>query len=342
MSATLPFITFNQAIQAVKHCFKTGLTPMLHGSPSNGKTAIAYKIAKEANLVPVLFSLMDHEPTDLVGLPDLSGKKAVFKPFDTFPVEGDEVPEGKNGWLIILDEYSSGTRAMQAASNKLLYERMVGNKPLHSNAFVIGCGNLATDNAYVVEEPAHTKSRRCNLYVKQDVGEWVTWAFSAGIDTRVIAYAEMKPTSITVYSPDNVDINYACARTLEQVSKCIKGEKIDRWMLPILQGYLGTGSGLEFYNFCMLTNELPTLKEILGDPEGVNLPTRANYRYALAGMLIEYINSDNLEVLMKVISRLPSDTQYFIMRGMYQRNRELGRHPLVVEWSKPIIAKYCK
>lgn len=119
MSATTQHplsVSFNTAEKLVKLALMRGLAVMLHGSPSSGKTAIGSKVAKEANLEPITFSLLDHEPTDICGLPDLRGEKATFKPFDTFPIVGDPLPEGKNGWLIMLDEFSSGGRAMQAAA----------------------------------------------------------------------------------------------------------------------------------------------------------------------------------------------------------------------------------
>lgn len=339
MSA-LPFISFQHAERLVKTALSAGLSIKLSGSPSSGKTAIGYKIARENDLVPIVFSLMDHEPTDICGLPDLSGEKATFKPFDTFPLEGEELPEGKRGWLVMLDEHSSGTRAMQAASNKLLYERMVGNKPLHPLCAVMAMGNLATDNAYVIEEPAHTKSRMAHLYVQQDIGEWVDWAFKAELDSRVISYAEMKPTLITKYDPEHVDINYPCARTMEMLSDVIKGESVDRPLLPLVQGILGQGAGLEFYNFCQLKDELPTIQEILAEPTTTLVPTKTNHLYALCNLISEHFTPEQATTLMDYILRLPTDKQYFIFRAAVMRDPKLIRHEGLSDWCMQISEKY--
>lgn len=338
--STIPFISFDQAEKLVKLALSKGITPYLKGSPSSGKTAIGTKIAKQANLKPIVFSLLDHDPTDMSGLPDLSGSKACFKPFDTFPIKGDPLPEGKQGWLICLDEFASGTTSMQAAANRLLYERMVGDKPLHPKAFVIAMGNLATDNAYVIEEPAHTKSRAMHLYVQQDIKEWITWAISAGVDSRVIAYAEMKPQLITKYDPDHVGINYPCARTMEMLSQIVKDTQLERWVLPAIQGVVGEGVGLEFYNFCQLANSLPTLEAILKNPTGATVPTQANQRYVLGAMLGDSFNKENAEVLLSYITRFPEDTQYFILRSAIHRDKTLINIPSVRDWSRPICAKY--
>ncbi len=110
MKSTLPFVTFDHAQKLVVSALSAGLAVILRGSPSSGKTAIGAKVAKAAGLKPIVFSLMDHDPTDISGLPDLAGDKATFKPFDTFPVEGDPLTAGCKGWLLCLDEFSSVTR----------------------------------------------------------------------------------------------------------------------------------------------------------------------------------------------------------------------------------------
>lgn len=309
---------------------------------ASGKTAIGTKVAKEANLEPIVFSLLDHEPTDICGLPDLSGDKAVFKPFDTFPIVGDEIPEGKNGWLIMLDEFASGNRAMQAASNKLLYERMLGNKHLHPMARVCAMGNLASDNAFVVGTPQHTKSRQAHIFVHQELEEWTDWAHDADLDRRLIAQVQCKPTMLTKYDPNDVGINYPCARTLEMCSDVVIGKDFERWMLPLVQGILGEGAGLEFYNFCRLIDELPNLQQILANPTGIAVPSKQSYKYATAMIVSEGINKDNAVDLMVFINRLPTDLQYFIFRSACKRNMALIAVPEIGTWAVGISNKYIK
>lgn len=341
MSKTLS-ISFNKAEKLLKLGLSKGLAVMLHGSPSCGKTAIGSKVAKEANLELIVFSLMDHEPTDICGLPDLKGDKATFKPFDTFPIVGDKLPEGKNGWLIALDEFPSGIRAMQAAANKVLYERMVGNKHLHPKARVMAMGNLASDNAFVIASPQHTKSRQAHLFVHQELEEWTDWAIGAEIDSRVIAHVQAKPQMLTKYDPNDVGVNYACARTLVMASDTIKGGSFDRWMLPLIQGILGEGVGLELYNFCKLVDEIPNIKQIAANPQTTVVPTKQSYKYATAMIVADGLSIDNAAPIIEYICRLPTDLQYFIFRSACKRNMALSCIPAVGEWCNGISDKYMK
>lgn len=327
-----PIVTFNHAYRLVKHALMRGAAIMLHSSPSCGKTALGYKVAKECKLTPIVFSLLDHEPCDISGLPDLKGEKATFKPFDTFPIAGDHPPEGSNGWIIMLDEFSSGNRAMQAAANRLLYERMVGDRQLHERAFVMAMGNLDTDNAFVQEMPAHTKSRQVHLYVAQDIQEWVEWAIESDLDKRVITYAMNKPTTITKYDPEYVGINYPCARTMQMLSEQIKGIEVTRDLLPLVQGIVGEGVGLEFYNYTQLSDSLPDMKEVLHSPSSAPLPEKMAYKWAMAGIIVEAFTVANAAALMTYLMRMPKDYQYIVMRMAIRSNAELLSDSAVDDW----------
>lgn len=338
-----PMVTFNQAYNLLSHALPRGAAVMLHGSPSSGKTAIGNKVAKDFKLMPIVFSLMDHVPEDISGLPDLSGEKATFKPFDTFPVKGDKVPAGYNGWLIILDEYTSGSPSMKAAANKIIYERMVGNHKLHPKAFVVGMGNLSTDNAFVLETPSHAVSRQIHLYVEQDITEWTDWAIQDGLDSRVVTYAMSKPTLITQFDPEFVGINYPCARTMETLSNQVKGESLDdRELLPIIQGTVGQGPGLEFYNFCKLADQLPTINQIKDDPYGCTIPQKMGHRWALTGMLVEHFKPDAVATLMPYILRLTKDAQYILIKLATRKDPSIVTEPEVATWLRTNAAYFAK
>lgn len=56
------------------------------------------------------------DPTDLLGFPTIVHDRAGYRPMETFPIEGDEVPAGYAGWLLFLDEFNSAPIAVQAAA----------------------------------------------------------------------------------------------------------------------------------------------------------------------------------------------------------------------------------
>lgn len=95
--------TPKEATKFIKVCMDSDLVPFIQSSPGVGKSSIVRQIAKEGNLVLIDHRLSTSDPTDLNGLPRFISGKSQFCPFDIFPIEGDKVPEGTNGWLLFLN-----------------------------------------------------------------------------------------------------------------------------------------------------------------------------------------------------------------------------------------------
>ena len=105
-----------QAISMITKYIKAGLVPMLVGSPGCGKSQIIHQIAQFYNLKLIDLRLSQCDPCDLLGFPSIVGNKAGYKPMDTFPIEGDPIPEGYSGWLLFFDEFNAAPRSVQAAA----------------------------------------------------------------------------------------------------------------------------------------------------------------------------------------------------------------------------------
>jgi MoxR-like ATPase len=111
-------ITATEAPKQLWHVMSRGLTPMLTSSPGIGKSSIAKQIAKEQNLKVLDLRLSQCDVTDMNGFPMISEDrtKASYVPMDSFPMEGDEIPDGYDGWLLLLDEINSAAKSVQAAA----------------------------------------------------------------------------------------------------------------------------------------------------------------------------------------------------------------------------------
>jgi len=113
-------VKISQAVPILTNYIKAKLVPMLVGSPGCGKSQIVYQIAKDYNLKVIDLRLSQCDPTDLLGFPDiarsLTRPKAGYVPMETFPIEGDPIPDDFSGWLLFLDEANSASPAVQAAA----------------------------------------------------------------------------------------------------------------------------------------------------------------------------------------------------------------------------------
>ena len=74
---------------------------------SGTSTRHVKSIADEYGMELLDIRLSTCAPEDLTGLPMFENGVAKFQPFDMFPLQSTPVPEGKNGWIIFLDEFNS-------------------------------------------------------------------------------------------------------------------------------------------------------------------------------------------------------------------------------------------
>lgn len=324
------------AKEMAARCVAAGLVPFLQGSPGMGKSAIIHQVAEQFNLQLIDLRLSQCEPSDLLGLPNFKDGKATYVPFDTFPLRGDELPAGKDGWLLFLDEFNSATKSTQGAAYKLCLDRMVGTNHLHDNVAVICAGNLATDKAIVTTMSTAMQSRLVHIELRMDNEAWQRHAAEAGYDSRIIGFLNFKKSMLHDFKADHSDKTFACPRTWEFVSKLVKGCAVSQSDLPLLAGTVGTAAAHQFISFCELYQELPKLEDIINHPETTPVPAEAGVRYAVASYIADNISVANGAQITKYLARMPSEFQVVSIRIANSRDRSLVRIPEVAAILKKV------
>jgi hypothetical protein len=322
-------------------------TPNLVSSPGLGKSAIAAEIAREMNLYLIDRRVSSMVPEDINGLPDfveINGiRRATYSPMSFWPLEGDPLPinpetgEEYAGWLLLLDEYNSGSRAMQAATYTVILDHRIGGYNLHPKAYTMCAGNLMTDNAIVEELGTASQSRMSHLPVKVCNDTWHFWADRAGIDPRVKAFLRFKPTALHAFDPNHSELTFPCPRTWETVSKYIarwQPGEISKDKRPLLSGTISTGMAREFVNFTKVWKSLPSLADIKANPDTYPIPSEPSVRHAITGLIGEHMDVNNADTLMKYILRMSPDFQVIALRQAIGRDMSLLRHKAIGDWTK--------
>jgi len=329
-------VSLAQAKEMVTDCLFAKLVPMIVGSPGFGNSAIVQDVAKELNLKVIDERLATSDPTDMRGFPNvnLETGRSGYLPMDTFPLEGDPIPEGYDGWLLFLDELNSADKDVQKAAYKLIYDRMVNQTPLHERCVIVAAGNLDTDNAIVEELSTALQSRMIHMEVRLNNDEWLDWSSRAGIDFRVRSYVRHKPDNLFAFNPDHDDKTFACPRTWEFASRLIQNkDKLSFTDKALLAGTVGEGIGREFAGFCEIMHDLPTIDQILANPEGTPVPTEPSVQWMCSGMIGANMNDDNASGLMKFVCRMQDkEFQVFTLRDAIRRNEDLMEHQALQSW----------
>lgn len=339
-------VTPRQAKGHIIEILLAGLVPFLRSSPGMGKSAIYKAIAEEYNLELIDIRLSTCAPEDLTGLPFFSDGKAQFLPFDMFPTEDTPLPEGKDGWLIFLDEFNSASKSVQAAAYKLVLDKMVGLKKLHSRCMLAAAGNLDTDRAITNNVGTALQSRFIHLEMHLVVdaqgqhSEFMTdVAFKYDWDSRVIAFLSYLPDRLMDFRPDHNDKTFCCPRTWDFTQRLIKG-KVYNFVdvngtqvyemdakAAMYGGAITSGTAIEFINFTKVFTSLPTMADILRDPGGVPIPGDPPVRFATSSMLISQATDQNFTKVTDYINRMSAEFRTLFFRGLLVRKPELRGHP---------------
>ncbi len=317
--------------------FKAGHVSFISGSPGTSKSSVIAQLAKdnELELIDIRLSMMT--PTSLNGFGQVNGDKSRFVPFEVFPLKGDELPKGKNGWILFLDEINAAPLSVQAAAYKLVLDRMVGDFELHEDVYIVAAGNLSTDGAIVNRMGTAMQSRLIHFEVELDSKAWITWANKNKVDFRIIAYIDFKPSVLSSFNPEHKDNTFACGRTLEFASDLIKDSKdLNHDDLVLLAGAIGEGNAKEFYSFTSIFEEMPTIADIKRDPENAKLANNPSFMFGVSSFVAEYVTENNSEQLFKYIERFSPEFQVVACRAIYKRNAEMCNNIHLIKLSNKI------
>lgn len=341
-----PTVSLREAEEFISLALQARLVPMLHGSPAIGKSSIVHQIAKQFNLKLIDLRLSQCDPVDAgSGLPfvyEVNGmQRAGYLPFDTFPIEGDPLPEGYGGWLLFLDEFNSAPLAVQAAAYKLVLDRMVGIRHMHKNVAIVCAGNKETDGAIVQPMSTAMQSRLVHLIVDIKPKDWIDWANSQRFDSRITSYCEWRPDNVYTFDPEHSDMTYGSPRTWEFVNRILKVRAdVDMSLMPLIAGCIGRGLAAEFLAFCQVQSQLPKIESIVANPRSAKLPDQEDAQYALTGALASHATMDNCEALLEYIKRMNKEFQVTACRNMVRRSPELKTNKSLMNWVTELAIEY--
>ena len=319
--------TPRQVRKFVTRCMTSRLVPFVQSSPAMGKSAIMASIAREYNLKMIDHRLSTSSPEDLTGLPHFKDGIASFAPFNTFPIEGTPIPEGYQGWMLFLDEFNSGLKMVQAASYKLVLDKMVGQHKLHPNVVIVCAGNLESDRAIVNPVGTAMQSRLVHLMMELNFQEFMEdVAFPQHWDSRIIAFLSYKPSLLHDFRPDHNEKTFCSPRTWEFMNQLIKGHEVKAEDAALYAGTITSGVAVDFINFVKVFESLPRIEAIVRDPSGTPLPSDSATRFATVSHLIERVKDDNFTEVATFINRMSAEFRVLFFRGLIIQKPELRKH----------------
>ena len=228
------------------------------------------------------------EPSDLRGLPvqDVATGTTKWLIPNWLPKKKD------SKGIIFFDELNLSPPSIQAVAYQLILDRRIGDYVLPSGWVIVSAGNRIEDKCSVFE----MSNALCNRFLHSelripDKDEWTSWAIENGVDNRIVAFINFKPSSLNNTDSKNKDKAFPTPRSWAFCSKLIQ----DRTEIPLLKRLIGSSVGeataIEFIAFLKLQQKI-NLKDILKNPKSIENVKDIDLRYVLLGTIAEQYKKD--------------------------------------------------
>lgn len=298
----------------------------LWGPPGVGKSDLMALVAKDAGveLRDVRLSLMD--PIDLKGFPVVNSvkKQMSWLPADFLPTKGEGI--------LFLDEMNSAPQATQAAGYQLILNRRIGEYELPKGWSVMAAGNRSGDRSIVHAQPSALANRFVHLDFEVSAEDWGYWAMENDIHLDVRAFIRFRPNLLHDFKPSENPRAYPTPRSWAFVSNVYKSNLPADQEHELIKGTVGEGAATEFSAFTRVIKDLPTVDQILLDPEGTKMPENPACRFALATALDQKATTGNLARIMKYVERMPVEFQTVFVRSAIRRDDKLTGTKTYMDW----------
>jgi MoxR-like ATPase len=341
MSTIKNVITPSEAFDFIMTALQTKIVPYLAGPPGIGKSQIVYQVAEKVNAKVIDLRLSQILSEDMTGLPERhpSNGKAQYLPFDTFPLEGDSIPDEYDGWILFLDELSSASEEVLAASYSLILDKTVGGKALHPKCLIVAAGNRSSDSAIARELPDTLITRMAPVTVEVSANDWIEWAEkNTDINESVREYIKENPNSLysNAKSTDREELQtYPTPRGWEKVSRIMNfhetinskkvkitddagieiakeniSEELNSTINALIAASVGIPAAVSFSEDYNSQKNIPFPWEIAASPASCKIPSTHIQKVKVIESLVPYFVNESdttRNAILQYVNRISSD-----------------------------------
>lgn len=314
----------SQIKQALIHLTEQQRPAFIWGPPGVGKSDVVRDVAehRKVELRDVRLSLMD--PTDLKGLPSIGVKTVKWIAPDFLPTKGKGI--------LFLDELVSAPQSVQAASYQLILNRRIGDYELPEGWSVLAAGNRAGDRAVVHAMPSALANRFVHIDFDVDPDDWGLWAAQHGVSDLTRGFIRFRPDLLHKFDPATNPRAFPTPRSWVFCDNVIQSGLAADTELELLRGTVGEGAAIEFIAHIKMAKDLPTVDEILVNPDRAPVPSSPASKYAICTALDKKANKSTIGRLLTYVERLEREYQVVFMRAAGAINREILQTKEGVKW----------
>ena len=300
------------------------------GACGVGKSQIVSQVAEDLDYAFLDVRAVQLDPIDLRGLPRIVADSTEWVPPKFLPSTGRGI--------LFLDELTSAPQMTQAGCYQLVLDRKLGEYKLPEGWVVLAAGNPASERGVHFSMPRPLRNRFVHLDLEPDLMDWCRWAIRSKVRSEIIAFLRFKPALLHDADATSDQNAWPTPRSWEMASNVLAGlaarsgtasAEIEAQML---EGTIGPATTAEFIGFLRLFRQLPSIDEVLLNPETAPLPDEPSAQIAIATALGRAMSDQSIANGAKYLERMPTEMRVLAMRDAAARDRAITHTPEFVRF----------
>lgn len=324
-----------QLEKTLSFMLEQNLPILIKGQPGIGKSDIVMQVCKQKRWPLIITHPVVADPTDYKGLP-FAGKDEKGTAIANFLPYGELVQliETKEPLVYFLDDLGQATPAVQSAVMQLLLARRVNGHKISRHVRFLAATNRREDKANVSGILEPVKSRFASIIeLEVKTQDWIDWALEHTMPTELISFIQFKPELLNDFKAMRDIENSPCPRTVAYVGKMWNAKVPKELEFEIVKGAAGEAFAHEFIAFLNVYMHLPTISEILLNPEEAKLPETASGRYAITGSIADNMTPNNIGAFLKYLTRIGNEMTVACLKMVVKKSKEICATKQFTDWT---------
>lgn len=303
------------------------VVPFILGAPGGGKSACARDVVQSLGIENVVeFTASLRDPVDVLGVPDNTGEYTRWVP----PQEFYQLREGTGRSALILEELSDAPVPMQNALCGVIYDRRAGNLKLSDQLFIIATGNRTEDKSGANRITSKLANRTRRFEFQENIDDWTEWALDSDIDPVLIQFLRFRPGLLSEFDANR--FANPTPRAWERVD--LIPDSLDSGLFfDNVAGEVGEGAAAEYTGFRRIYMSLPSMEEILMDPNKADVPADPATLYATMGALARKTTKDNADRAFAYLERVSPEFRVMCVKDVIKLEPTVKHSRAFVHWA---------
>lgn len=310
--------------------FQNNLPVLIKGAPGIGKSDIVDQACKAIGYDLIISHPVVADPTDYKGLPFAIDGKAQFLPFGDL----EYLLNAKKEVVYFLDDLGQATPAVQSAVMQLLLARQINGHKISPFVRFVAATNRRADRANVSGILEPVKSRFASIIeLEVNTKDWIDWAWKNNMPFELISFIEFKPDLLQQFVATKDIENTPCPRTVAFVGKMVNAGIPNGLQFEAIKGAVGEAFTHEYLAFVKCYMNLPTVSEVVSNPNSARIPDNLGARFAIMGMLTNALGADTISPIITYLKRLGNELTVSALRNAALRKPQITSNRTFIEWA---------